>query len=381
METRQFTILPVNKNTVESQLEKLNKRAIKIGLSPITWAFGKPIINNKGQLTLPIEISGPIYVHYDNWEFSATLQHLPTGENIVRVISEEDLLPAQYRNCSSNCEHCKVNRYRKDTYVVKNVVTNVYMQVGSTCIKDFLGQDSPDNILLKANLASEIISFIRNNEFLGSNSEPYDIISHFLAQTSACISIHGWVSKSKAYESGKVSTVSRIQDSLVGDSNPIKISPADIAKANMAIEWVESLSDQEVEESDYLYNIRAIVRSGIVEWRTMGFAASIISAFDRHQDSKKTKIISNHVGTIKSREVFNLTLKNKFEYMGSYGTTYKYIFNDDFGNVIIWNASNCQDFIINRKYSLRGTIKKHSEFKNVKQTEINRCELLCELTE
>lgn len=379
MENRHFIVASSNKNIINRQLEKLSKRAMRLGLPEIVWNFDKPFVNTNGKLMIPIDISGPLTVNYANWEFVATLQHLPTGENIIRSILDNAEIPNQYRSNGSICEHCKVNRYRKDTYLVRHAINGSFVQVGSSCIKDFLGGNSPDNILQRANLAAEIVSFINGNEFGEPSSEPTYFINNFLEQTSACISIYGWLSKSKAYDSGGVATVSRVQDSLLGNSSKIEISDFDIKKAESAIDWVESLSDQEVENSDYLYNIRAIVRSGLVEWRTMGFAASIISAFDRAQTSNKIRIISNHVGTVKTREVFTLRSNNKFEYVGSYGVTYKYIFNDEFGNVIIWNASKPQDFIAGHKYLVRGTIKAHSEFKGVKQTEINRCEILCEV--
>lgn len=378
MESRNFNISVAKKSNINKQLEKMNKRSIRLGLGEIVWTFGKSFVDSKGILSLPIEISGPLFVSYQDWEFVATLQHLPTGENIIRSIIEDADIPLHYREHGSICEHCKVNRYRKDTYLVRNINHKGYVQVGSSCIKDFLGNQSPDNIIVRANFASEIINFI-NRMGQDSAAEPHYIINNFLAQVSACISVHGWLSKTKAYDNGGKSTVSRVQDYFINNVSDFTVSDFDLKKAEEAIFWVENLSDQEVESSDYLYNIRAIARSGIVEWRTMGFAASIIPAFDKAENSKKVQIISNHVGKIKSRENFNLQLKNKFEYNGTYGMTYKYIFNDEFGNVIVWSASKPHDFLIGGKYVVRGTIKSHSEFKGIKQTEINRCEILCEV--
>ena len=148
METRRFIIASSNKNAVIKQLEKMSKRAIRLSLPQISYGFDKPFVDTSGHLMIPIDISGPISVNYDNWEFVATLQHLPTGENIIRSISKDSDIPPQYRSNDSICEHCKVNRYRKDTYLVYHIHKNTYMQVGSSCIKDFLGGNSPDNILL-----------------------------------------------------------------------------------------------------------------------------------------------------------------------------------------------------------------------------------------
>lgn len=375
MDTRNFIILAENKRLVSKQLEKLNKRAIRLGLNEITWSFGPSTVNAEGKLMFPVQLTGPLSVQFENWEFIATIQHLPTGENIIRSIVQCPV-PEQYRTNNSDCEHCKVSRYRKDTYLVRHIIDGSFVQVGSSCIKDFLGGSSPDNLLDRASLASQIISFVSDDNLRhsGSSSEPTYYLSSFLAKTSACISAHGWLSKSAAYDIGGISTVSRVQDILLGKSG-IEVSDFDIKKAEDAINWAENLSDQEVSSSDYLYNIRAIACSGIVEWRTMGFASSIIAAFDR-AEANKNLIISNHVGAIKMRTVFTLSAKTKFEYNGSYGTTHKYIFNDEFGNVIVWKASNPQDFVMGKTYAVRGTIKNHTEYKGVKQTEISRCEIL-----
>lgn len=53
------------------------------------------------------------------WSFIATIQHAGEAGNILRVIPDETL-PASYRTGSQRCDHCKVNRKRTDTFVVRN---------------------------------------------------------------------------------------------------------------------------------------------------------------------------------------------------------------------------------------------------------------------
>ena len=382
MESRKFTILIDNKSKVNTHLSKLNKRAAKLGLSDLIWDFSKPYVFHNGKMVIDVSLSGPLDVSYQDWEFVATLQHLSTGENIIRGILDYEI-PDKYREAGSDCEHCKVNRYRIDTYLVRHRGTGKYVQVGSSCMKDFLGGNVPDNLLKRAIWSSDI-SFYCHNAMPTGGFDPNPegtsfFIEKFLEQTAACISVYGWLSKTKAYEQGTKSTVSYVEEAILHGDVRAQVSEKDRNKAQHAIEWAENLTDDQVDGSDYLYNIRAIVRSGIVVHRTMGFAASIIPAYERDFASKKVKVESNFVSCIKSREDFTLKLINKFSFPTNYGVTHKYIFKDDLGNVITWNASKDQYFIVGAKYIIKATVKAHTEYKGIKQTEISRGEVLCEL--
>ena len=88
MDTRSFVIPASAMSVVEEKLKKLNRRATKLDLEEITVAYGKAYLDNQ-QLMVPCNLTGPLSVSYDNWEFIATLQHLPTGENIIRAITQE----------------------------------------------------------------------------------------------------------------------------------------------------------------------------------------------------------------------------------------------------------------------------------------------------
>jgi len=388
METRSF-IIPASKiPDVKEKLSKLNKRAAKLGIQEVTWNIGKAFMKTFGDhdtkhevLMVPFEINGPLDISFDGWSFIATFQHLPTGENIIRAISDDVKVPNFYRDTGSACDHCKVNRYRKDTYLLQHTDGNM-VQVGSTCIKDFLGGNSPDDILNRANLASDIIGFMSGmeDECGGGNSDPVYFIESVLAQTVACIRDYGWISKSKAKEDNSMATASWVMNNFNPPRDPKfqKSIPTslDHERAKMAAEWVEDLTDSEVENSDYLYNIRAIARSGMVDSRTMGFACSIIPAFNRAMEAKNPKKISKHVGQLKKRQLFNLTLKHHFSYDGVYGVSHHYLFEDEDGNVIVWKASSSHDMIEGKKYCVKGTIKEHSEYKNIPQTLITRCEVM-----
>ena len=55
---------------------------------------------------------------------------------------------------------------------------------------------------------------------------------------------------------------------------------------------------------------------------------------------------------------------------------HNYLFEDNESNIFLWSASSQQDFKLDTTYLVKGTIKAHKEFKGVKQTEINRCQII-----
>lgn len=378
MNTRSFVIPASNKSMVEQKIEKLNKRATKLDLEPIVLTWGKAY-TEQDEILLPCELTGPLSVSYDGWEFIATLQHLPTGENIIRAITDEYEIPLEYRESGSACEHCHVNRYRKDTYVVRHDATCEARQVGSTCIKDFLGGNSPDNIMQKASFIGDLISFMQGARISNQgHDENIFYINNVLAHTSACIRGYGWISKAEASRTGALATAMLVESNMRGDNTyiqyPVTQEDKDLAKE--AAEWAENLSDEEVEASDYLYNIRAIARSGMVGFRTIGYAASIVSSFMRNNSPRTTKHESDFVGTLKQRDVFKLLAKKVSGFTGPYGYTNKYVFQDDSGNIMIWLTSTEQPIKEGKQYAIKGTIKAHHIYNDVKETIISRCEIL-----
>lgn len=56
-------------------------------------------------------------------------------------------------------------------------------------------------------------------------------------------------------------------------------------------------------------------------------------------------------------------------------TNYIYTFTDESGNVFIWKTTAIIWEKTGSKIKLKGTIKAHGEFRNIKQTELMRCKI------
>lgn len=392
-----FNILLERKRSVEAGLEKLNKRARRKGLPLLTWIWGKPFVERHQSpdghyedvatipITLPLDPP-----RYDGWQFVATLQHL-SGENIVRAVSgRADDIPRKYRTAGPQCEHCRVDRLRADTYLLKHD-DGRFMQVGSTCLKDFLGNEDALKLASGATFVAEAMALLGSDESFGSEGggRADFPLETFLGFVALAIREVGWFSAKVASERDIIGTGDAAWEEMTrklryGEerAQPTK---EDQETAERAAAWAESLSDEEVDQSSmgsYLHNIRAIARSGLVDWRTRRMAASIVAAYQRamsieRMGKAKKPVLDEWLGAVGEK----LTVVAKLDFLHSFDTAYgvstilKFVTPE--GAAIVWKASSSpldrED--LGKTYKVVGTVKAHDTYKDRKQTSLTRAKV------
>lgn len=111
--------------------------------------------------------------HVEGYEFVAAIEHHGGKGNVVYAYSSEhDAALKGYRSADSNCEHCRVNRRRNDTFILRSVENVTYIQVGRTCLKDFTSTDPAEALrlwdmlrtlsILAAAEAAEVLAWIES---------------------------------------------------------------------------------------------------------------------------------------------------------------------------------------------------------------------------
>lgn len=378
---RTFAILLGNYNHVNAALVALAKRAARKGLTPIAHTWGKPTTTlemvphpvydppatiEASVTRIPLTLDGDS-PHHAGWTFRAAIEHLD-GENIVRNTAES-AIPSSYRNAPPNCDHCHQTRKRNETYILQHNDGRI-IQVGSTCIDDFLGTNIADRIASQACYFADILGIGEAGEHGTASSNGDDTLEAYLPRVAREIREHGWVSRTKARESG----LSLATADHAWANRKDEPSEADHALASQAAAWAESLDSTD----DYLHNIGAIARHGIVNVRSNGLAASIIVAYQRSlADAKRqaTALLSVHVGTIGERSTRELTLDFLTGYETQYGYTTVCRFKDDTGAILVWKASSTDlaRSDVGNRYFVTGTVKDHTEYQGTKQTLLTRC--------
>jgi len=401
-----FNIPSPNLDKFKQRWEKLVRRAAKlnvpeptysiIGEEPHTFKVDRVRYNNGNKESYKEDVIILYHkvvikhelVKINGWEFVSSLEHTEEG-NIIHNIGGKDL-PSKYRTCGPWCDHCKLNRSRNDTFVIVND-DGVYKQIGRNCLALFFGIDGSNiaNMAEIYSIANELASASESEdaENWGSSPATFDVLETFLSHVAQVISIEGWRSRKTASEVGDLSTSDIAYSHLHPSpyfSNRLYAEPSDksIEIAKSAIEWCENLSDEEVNDNEYLHNIRVIARRGFIGNRQYGYAASIVSAYnksitDRINKERRERIKeeSNFVGMIGKRQNFIVMVEKVLQFDGAYGPTHMHIMTDELGNRLTWKSSSTV-LDIGIMFVIKGTVKNHEEYRGIKQTILTRCQVV-----
>jgi hypothetical protein len=367
----------------EAAIAKLSRKSEKLGggeISPIV--FGYEMIPGK-QAGVEIKVFnvllGGEVPTIDGWEFVAKIDHANKDlGNIIRALPGKTV-PERFRQGECNCEHCNINRFRRDTFVLYNASTDEHKQVGRTCLKDFLG--GHDNAEAIAKMA-ELLSYAREvaRGFVGSEQgydRRYLNLEEFLTHVAAAARIKGYfVSKSMAAEKpGMIPTATVALDALLGSQyGLIEILDEDQLQSVKAIEWAQNL---EGELNEYQHNIKLMAASGAIEFRSATYAASIIGGYLRTINEPHVKTerpVSNYVGTPGQAIDLVVTLKYITETNGRF-PGYMYIFNDSNGNAIKWFTTMDIKREVGDIMKMNCKVKTHDEYKGVKGTIVSHAKL------
>jgi hypothetical protein len=414
----------------ERRMKPIVRRATRCN-APISYVINRDIfedrklklLNTEGKEVerivryYRVEVAGE-KPKFAGWKFVGTLEHTTEG-NLLRLLPNETC-PEHFRTLAPYSDHSQV------TYIVAHE-NGDFKQVGSGCIKDFLGAASPQTI---AKMAENWISFqdlleVTKGVGLGgafyTNVERWDIMQ-FLSKVCAIVRVDDgrFVSRAsvnrmieKYGESCRVPEVTgqKAFDMQWPGNHTLLYRKEDILKyatlpedekmAEKAIEWAMSefgggLSDTDVDAiqasilgtqqgrqlNDFEHNLYVIAKGQSIERRTMGIAAYLIQAYRKAHNlvpeyKPKQRLTSNHIGTIKERlRGVEVTLEKRFtwnsEEFGE-GVRFKMITKE--GNVLVWktyNVADEKDMVEGRGYVITGTVSKHDEYHGEKQTVLQR---------
>jgi hypothetical protein len=391
MEKDGYRIPEWNMPELESKLDKLNRKAKKLGCPEIklnvTREFTEKTEEGYLKKYIVVNVTGgaPIIA---GWRFIGTVEWTEAG-NILQLM-EGYSAPEKYKTCEPICEHCHTKRSRKNVYLVVNG-NEEYKMVGGSCLKDFTGHNNPEAVasMLQYLRGSWLDEYEDEDVFGGyGKMDPQIALDRYLAYTAATIRSFGWKSRTTAKEDFSRSTADRAYDSMF-PSNYLTwrekeelATPEDqdvnIAKA--AIEWARNLETT----NDYQHNIKIIATLGYTTDKNIGFAASIVSSYQKslikeeERKARADKKPSEHIGNIKDKVKLDLTFIGETSFETYFGIKYLYRFADSEGNVIVWRTATgfSEELKPGETYTIKGAIKDHTEWKNIKQTELTRCKIV-----
>lgn len=297
-----YLIPAANLESLRAKVEKIARRAARLGAdlsdaTPITLVVGERVLE---EVTEHVEddcgiarevkrlrefyrctVTGAA-PRLAGWTFVATLQHEQAG-TILRTVPGTTADLSAYRDAAPACDHCRANRRRGDTFVVRHE-DGTLKQVGRQCVADFLGGRSPDAAARYAELLIELHGAM--DEFLGGGRGEYiSTAADYLALVACAIRTEGWVSRTLAQDTGKPATSGRAWSSRFphpgmrrADILVPEQQDRDLAAAALA--WAATALDRPG-LSDFEHNLRVALAEGTVRLRTCGIVAALIQTYLR----------------------------------------------------------------------------------------------------
>ena len=380
MDTQLFEVPAVAMPILEEKLGKLALKAIKFGSGNIRLRRVGRKTDASGKQIVIVALEGD-EVRILGYKFVGRLDHNvdPTGaSNIVYTMPGEELTPAQ-RSAPARCEHCGYQRKRKDTYFFREDHHDTMIQVGRTCLGDFMGHD-PKKLLLRAQFITKIIDTVRD---AGQGGKAYLTdrrwvdLETYLSYVVDAIETNGWTSGKEAFnDPNKMSTRHQAANAMFRWPAPApeEAPTADqIETAGKVIEYVKTLDPT---QSDFQFNLVQMSKLQTIDWKATGMAAAMVYAYNKAQAPATTtapkkdysgSVYVGDLGDRLERKVTILSSTPKEGQFGSYNVTR--MLGED-GNVYV----SFGKFYADQDHTLtvRGTVVDHHEFNNAKQTKLNR---------
>lgn len=431
-----FSIPECNWDELQKRMEKLQKKAVKLQLSPpelvvlhhedvplvkrdnmtdmLDFGYDRGTVQEKrnpGPKDLIVgyrryyivELKGEAPV-IPGWSLVAVIEHGNTElGNILRVVPGMTC-PYQYRQADALCEHCGHTRRRLETFVLLSS-DGVHKQVGRNCLADFCrNPEAAKGLCDYAQIIAScrgLCSGSEDEEFFGMGGRTIERapVEAVLAMTARIIRHCGWLSRSKARElmTGATATADIVSEIFFNprffkrDSSTSKeerelqdaandVQERDETLAEQALSWIRSMRDQAETLSDYLYNALVVASEETVVCKHLGILCSVVSSYQRHlekseerKQAERQRAASDWFGEVKKRGDFTLTLLGTKSFDSPFGVKFLYRFIDGSGNIAVWWTTKDEEVEVGKAYKVRATVKAHEDYRGTKQTVLTRC--------
>lgn len=327
------------------------------------------------QVEVSIEGEAPKFA---GWTFAARIDRVEDTYTLATAPGVE-YVDRSLVSTLGHCDHCGTDRARKTTYLLQGE-GGALVQVGSTCIKDFLGWDGKIAWLD----VQEVSEYTDGSGFYVA---PRYAVEDVVRTAIASVRDRGFVS-TQVYS--QMSTRSHV--ALAFDSTQYMKERERREKARL-IALANEVSDQDVADllgfilsedfngqSTYVDNLKAIASCKFITEAQFGLLASAPQAHAKHLGqvaARAAKKASEWVGDEGEKVTLAITI-TKISNVGSYSyagpDSYLIIGQTEEGEIVktFTTAGWSRDVEVGSTITLQATVKKHEEYAGTKQTAVTR---------
>lgn len=410
-------IEPSQREQFRKQLLRLNKKANTFGLPAIkvlkeTQVLYERVSEHIGRSDAVISYLQPLKpgkhpahpvrllrleIHYPeiklgNWQVVGKLESMEGG-NLQFHVTEgkaDAQAIAAYAAKPTTCEHCNTNRRRKDVFILRDLDTQAYKQVGGSCLLDFTGID-PSRALFLAKMwevfraeEDELLDFLRSGRSNAVGTREFLADVSFLAQTQ------GFVSSTKAREIGIPATYDdaigltrQLERDTVLNGRYWKTREMHLAVADAIRDWAKQLPL----ENSFNANVQLLLQRDSIELnpKHLAFAAASWAAYSKALHLNEARAKSVHIGEPGQKLLRTLTFRRAIPLDSVYGVSYLILMKDEDGNAVTWKTRACPTWMLDADHEVRFNasfkVKQHDTYKGTCQTAVSHLKDLGEPVE
>jgi hypothetical protein len=370
---REFRISEIDSGKTLAKAQKIAQRSQKYGLS----GGYKVSIQDREEVIEGIKYQYKVLVvegealKYQGWEFVGVAQFVQ-DQVILSHFSEDSKIQASDVKVGY-CDQCKTNRQRGKVIFVKNEEGKL-SQVGSTCVKDFLGWEFQASALVtEEDFAEEFDGY----GGIGSRNSIETV--GLLAFAIKAVNEIGYA---KSSEGG--STKDLVVGVLKGYNQQKEtwakfgigeVTEVEFKKAQELIEWAKNFEG----DSAYAQNVRAVSNLEYQTEQTYGIAVSIVKAYINQQEKEaveKVELKKEQYAETGSKVEVEVEVVGSNTFESAYGLTTLFTFINQGGYQFKWFSSNGGNVEIGDKVTIKGTVKGSDEYNDSFSTLLTRCKFI-----
>lgn len=370
----------VSKPAVEKILRRYSKRLTDLGYEAPEWAT----LPHGNRVTLFLT-NVPAITSYVIAAVDGLKDDEGTYRTIIRAFpGKGDVDLTSFRDAAPRCDHCNTDRFRLQTFIVREPETDDLLMVGSTCVDAYSDREGTLAVWKAiADLNAALMTYEdfgsgdSDDEGWGSGGGGWHIsVAEYTAAACCAIRHYGWC-KSDGDQPTKFEAMG-IYRSPGKDGRPWT-EERDTAEADAAILWAKDYQG----DNEYRYSLSTVAGLVATDTRFMGILASLPYAYQRHlareaeRAAEKLARLEEPLAADKVRvRDIPVTIMDTRVIDGAFGSSLLIKMRDEAGHTLTWFSSSWPEVSVGRKATLTGTVKRYNEDRG--ETQLSRCVLTVE---
>lgn len=291
--------------------------------------------------------------------------------NIIHPIDNFNDIPKSWWTIKGYCDDCNDKYSRKKTVMLLNNEDGSFRQIGTSCLKRYLG----------INCYNVISNFMTVDEIV-EDDEIYIDFDYLPKQNNyiETVTLLAYVYASYKQTNGYIKDKT-LDIALKLYKEKVEISNKYYDNARECIDFFNNIDRDLFENNTFYNNLKSAVTSKYCKLYS-GFIAcapkSMVLLQDKLLRAEKLQEQANksqYFGNTGDKFMRDFKVENVYGYDSQYGYVYINILKDAEDNIFVWKTTTTA-LEIGKEITAKATIKEHQEYNGIKQTVLTRLKLI-----